>query len=573
MNRHGHAQTLVAAHPGNQNAVKAGVFSSTALAPRVAELDAAIAERPPGEVVTDLLRRELAALAAHGEAMDRSLEQDGVRGRRGDPRTLIHLRLRLNDKLLRTLREYEAAGGNAVPDGDASPAGSAGEAQEDVPSPLPITLAWLHSRPSVEAIAAFELDPETFLRAIIITADPLVTTQDRLRARRMLTRRRAERPPTCVCFATLKARDEIELREWIDEYRESGAEVSNADASDAATVRQLARGDGTLVHRNWRRYWEAIEAFNEVVRLGVARARGELTRARGEEDSAEDDAAVKPFWQIVLSPDETLAPQERLKAFAVLDEMNVLPRCTCDQKKTIDAEAWGTHVIRMVAQKHYRAAAVIARYPETYLAVRDAVDAAIVEDRIASEERARASAEADVAKTVIEDPIASEETTNASAEPENRIASNDGVSASANADDASANHEPPRSSVEADDADVALKTADDPIVPHPRKPHARFIEEEMAVSILLAWQGLGRPVMGPDQPFTGPCYESWRSAKPTNERRSLPSLAAIERRFGGWEEALQFAACPPPAPAGRAGSVTRRSSFSTAKSSAAAMAG
>jgi hypothetical protein len=570
MNRHGHAKTLVPAHPGNNNAIKAGVFSPTALAPRISELDAAIAERPPGEVVTDLLRRELAALAAHGEAMDRSLEEDGVRGRRGDPRTLINLRLRLNEKLRRTLVEYEAASGsNPVAHGEApSSDGSPNEAREDeIPSPLPVTVAWLHSRPKIEAIAAFELDPESFLRAIVITADPLVTTRDRLRARRMLTRRRAERSPMCVCFATLKARDEIELRKWIDEYRESGAEVSKADAADAAAVRQLARGDGTLLHRNWRRYWEAVEAFNEVVRLGVARARGELTRARGEEDSEEGDPAVKPFWRIVLSPDETLLPHERLKAFAALEEMNVLPRCTCDQKKTIEAEAWGTYVIRMVAQKHYRAAAFIASYPETYLAVRDAVDAAIVADRIASEERAGASAEADVAKTAIEDPIASEEPTNASAEPENRVASDDRVSASANAEDANANDEPPRASAEADVADLKLETADDPIVPPLRKPHARFTEEEMAVSILRAWKDLGRSVI------KGEVYKSWRSAKPKDERRSLPTLAAIERTFGGWEQALQFAATPPPAPADRAGSVTRRSSFSTAKSSAAAIAG
>src|SRR4051812_24923454 len=103
MNRRGHPETLVAAHPGNKNALQAGVFSPEVLAPRVHELDAAIADRSVADVLEDLLRREVAALGALGEAMDRTLSNDGLVGRGGQPRRMVDLRLRLNEKLRRTL--------------------------------------------------------------------------------------------------------------------------------------------------------------------------------------------------------------------------------------------------------------------------------------------------------------------------------------------------------------------------------------------------------------------------------------------------------------------------------------
>src|SRR3954451_7078522 len=106
MNRRGHAKTLVASHPGNRNAVKAGVFSPDVLAPRVQELEAEIASRPAHDAILDLLRRELAALAALGEAMDRSLAKDGIHGRSGEPRALVSLRLRVTERLRRTAADY-----------------------------------------------------------------------------------------------------------------------------------------------------------------------------------------------------------------------------------------------------------------------------------------------------------------------------------------------------------------------------------------------------------------------------------------------------------------------------------
>jgi len=109
MNKKGHPDTLVAAHPENRNAVRSGVFSPATRAARVHELEAAIADRPVKEIVVDLLRREVAALLALAEAMDDSLSADGIQGRRGEPRNLISLRLRTNDKFRKTVEQYRSA--------------------------------------------------------------------------------------------------------------------------------------------------------------------------------------------------------------------------------------------------------------------------------------------------------------------------------------------------------------------------------------------------------------------------------------------------------------------------------
>jgi hypothetical protein len=65
--------------------------------------------------------------------------------------------------------------------------------------------------------------------------------------------------------------------------------------------------------------------------------------------------------------------------------MGALPRCTCEPEPKHQLveekyDAYDAYTIRLVAKKHYRAALHIARYPETYLAVRDAIDARIVSE-------------------------------------------------------------------------------------------------------------------------------------------------------------------------------------------------
>jgi hypothetical protein len=106
VNRRGHPETLIAKHPGNTNALKAGVFSSAALEPRIAEIEASLDKQDAHKAAIAVLRYEIASLLALGQAMDSSLEQNGIEGRRGEPRTLITLRLRVNDRLRKTLDQY-----------------------------------------------------------------------------------------------------------------------------------------------------------------------------------------------------------------------------------------------------------------------------------------------------------------------------------------------------------------------------------------------------------------------------------------------------------------------------------
>src|SRR5690348_16338530 len=88
------------------NAVKTGVFSKRVLAERVSEVEAELAGRPVEETSAGALRRELAAILVLADAMDLSLEQEGLQGRGGEPRNLVQLRLRLNDKLRHTVAQY-----------------------------------------------------------------------------------------------------------------------------------------------------------------------------------------------------------------------------------------------------------------------------------------------------------------------------------------------------------------------------------------------------------------------------------------------------------------------------------
>ncbi|MGH3426879.1 MAG: hypothetical protein ACRDQZ_04835, partial [Mycobacteriales bacterium] len=107
MNRGGNAKTLIAAHPGNRNAEKAGVYSARARAARAAEIVDETATVAAGDLHTAVLRRELSSLLALSEAQDRAIAEDGVAGRRGQPRVLVDQRLRTHEKLLRLLRELQ----------------------------------------------------------------------------------------------------------------------------------------------------------------------------------------------------------------------------------------------------------------------------------------------------------------------------------------------------------------------------------------------------------------------------------------------------------------------------------
>src|SRR5207244_1547474 len=134
-----------------------------------------------------------------------------------------------------------------------------------------------HKRASIGSVTPGDFDPESFLRAIILTQDPSVKHSTRMRARRLLTRRDKDRPPTCGCYRTPKARDEIELHAWVAEMREVRKSPAETDSYLAALVRSAARGEKLEPSHLFRR---TSDALNDVVREGVTRARGDAADAQ-----------------------------------------------------------------------------------------------------------------------------------------------------------------------------------------------------------------------------------------------------------------------------------------------------
>jgi hypothetical protein len=84
----------------------------------------------------------------------------------------------------------------------------------------------------------------------------------------------------------------------------------------------------------------------------------------------------------LLNPSSRVTVRSRLRAFTALSDAGVFPKCTCREDTGHLAEeksdAFRAFVIRTVGQRHYRAALIIAHFPETYCAVREAVDAKVV---------------------------------------------------------------------------------------------------------------------------------------------------------------------------------------------------
>lgn len=372
MNKKGHSKTLVAAHAENVNAVKAGVFSDRILAPRVRELEQAIEERPVAQVALEFSRYDVAALAALIEAMDQSLATTGPTGRKGDPRTMISLRLRASERLHRAVERY----GEAARAAGLTAAGAGADDVED-PLSLPDTIAKHHHRASIADIAPHEFDGEAYLRAFIICADAAVTTRDRQRARKMLTRHFESRRDVCRCFSTLVARDEIEFHRWVDEARDATEAPDPLDERVAACVRSMERGARDRLPVLSQRM---ESSFDQVV--AAARARAVRRPATAERHLQLDDPAVQPFWEVVISSDMTVPAKERLSSFEALDELEVFQRCKCEplelpliEKRADEVVAY---VVQMVSRRHYRAALVVANFPETFLAVRTSVDNAIL---------------------------------------------------------------------------------------------------------------------------------------------------------------------------------------------------
>lgn len=101
MNRRGNPATLVAAQPGNQNALRYGVHSERALAARAEDIRSLlIAELGLGREHWVVVH-EIARLTAIMDAIDRDLEERGLTDRKGKVRYLVDSQVRYSKQLER----------------------------------------------------------------------------------------------------------------------------------------------------------------------------------------------------------------------------------------------------------------------------------------------------------------------------------------------------------------------------------------------------------------------------------------------------------------------------------------
>jgi len=110
-NPNGHAQTLVASHPGHRNAEKSGAFSrrDLALDPEVQAMAGDIMDLAPTQDIDVIGAVELAKLLVLIDRIDADLDQRGVVNKKtGAPRGVVDLRLRASRRLAEWLDRYGA---------------------------------------------------------------------------------------------------------------------------------------------------------------------------------------------------------------------------------------------------------------------------------------------------------------------------------------------------------------------------------------------------------------------------------------------------------------------------------
>lgn len=109
MNKHGNPRNLVAAQPGNLNAVKQGIHSPRLIQGRAAEivdeLTQSFAFLPPERLAVHEAARCIAIL----EAIDRDLDERGLVDKRGEPRYLLNYRARVSRQLEQWLEKVSKA--------------------------------------------------------------------------------------------------------------------------------------------------------------------------------------------------------------------------------------------------------------------------------------------------------------------------------------------------------------------------------------------------------------------------------------------------------------------------------
>jgi hypothetical protein len=108
MNADGTAANLVASHPGNQNAVKSGVYSRRApeLTDRAREIADAIMAAPHVVPLDRIGAERIGMRIDIIERIDADLAKHGIRGHGGHPRRMLEMSARHEIVLMRQLREY-----------------------------------------------------------------------------------------------------------------------------------------------------------------------------------------------------------------------------------------------------------------------------------------------------------------------------------------------------------------------------------------------------------------------------------------------------------------------------------
>jgi hypothetical protein len=109
MNKRGHPQTLVRAHPGNQNAVKQGIHSARLMQARAAEIASELGKLHEFSLTEQVAVQEMARCIAIIEAIDRDLDERGLVDSEGAPRNLLNYRARMSRQLEQWLAKVSAA--------------------------------------------------------------------------------------------------------------------------------------------------------------------------------------------------------------------------------------------------------------------------------------------------------------------------------------------------------------------------------------------------------------------------------------------------------------------------------
>jgi hypothetical protein len=109
VNKQGHPATLVASHPGNQNAVRHGVYSQRLIEPRAAEIEAELRESHDFSATDGLVLEQVARFKATLEAIVADVDQRGLVNRKGKAHPLLSYQLRVSRLLESAVATISAA--------------------------------------------------------------------------------------------------------------------------------------------------------------------------------------------------------------------------------------------------------------------------------------------------------------------------------------------------------------------------------------------------------------------------------------------------------------------------------